>query len=870
MTPRAASPTRDLAGRTLVKRLRRVEGLIEPAALRPEEDIEHVHKLRVATRRSQAAIDVFRDEVPKKLRKKTRSLLKEIRRAAGDARDADVHRLAFESMPEPEDPDERAAVRHLLARLEEERETAQSSLVRVHEAGAAESLREKRRRIESSALEDPSAPIEETARESVRSALASLEDAAREDLSDLENLHNVRKRAKNLRYTLEMLADALPGDAASLVGELRTMQDVLGALNDQASIVERLSRYLGDLERGLREDEAAERGLRALLDRSRADLGEVAASAAETWAGEEAGRLLGGLRRLTAGPESPAEAHDAQAAAHERAHEAGALRVRPGADPNRLAAIDVGTNSIRLIIAELDGDGSYRVLDDEKEITRLGAGLSETGRMAPGAIERSVQAIARMREIADGFGCGAVRAVGTAVAREAENAGELRDAVLRRTGVEIEIISPEREAQLAFRSVASAFNIKDQAVAIMDIGGGSTEVVLSSRGLIETVYAIPMGAVRVTERFGGPEASCGPRFEEMRRHVRGEIKRIVGKPPFTPQRVIGTGGTLTTLANMLVHQQRGALWAESGDAVVRGLEIQRSDLRHTLDRLQKMTLAERVRVPGLPSERADIIVAGLLIAECMMKRLSVNEMRVHDRGIRDGLLLEMADRARGGEPSAPPADPMRSVHRFAAACRYDHAHCEHVAGLALQIYDQLRARAARDDPAPEWAAALTDESRLILEAASLLQDVGYHVNYARHHKHSHHLILHADLPGFTPRQTRMIANTARYHRRAAPKLKHESFARLSAPDRATVRALAAILRVAGGLDRAHVRRVSAVRVELDGEDARFAVDAPEDPRVELWGAARKAGLFESVFGAEASFVWAPASPGSAPATGTRP
>jgi len=860
---RTTQPPEALPARTLIKRLKRVEGLVEPAALRPEEDIEHVHKLRVATRRSQAALDVFRAEVPKKLRKKTRDLLKQVRRAAGDARDADVHRLAFEAMPDPDSADERAALRHVLARIAEDRETAQAALLRVHEAGAAEAIREKRRSLEERGLEDPSAPIEETARDSVRAALASLEDAARDDLTDLENLHTVRKRAKNLRYTLEMLADALPGDAASLVGELRTMQDVLGALNDQASIVERLGRYLGDLERGKRDDDAAERGLRALLARARADLDEVASSAAETWTGDEAGRLLGSLRRLTAGPDD-AGARPADPAP------AAALRVRPGADPGRLAAIDVGTNSIRLIIAELDGDGSYRVLDDEKEITRLGAGLAETGRMAPGAIERSVQAIARMREIADGFGCGAVRAVGTAVAREAENASELRDAVLRRTGVEIEIISPEREAQLAFRSVASAFNIKDQAVAIMDIGGGSTEVVLSSRGLIETVYAIPMGAVRVTERFGGADAACGPRFDEMRRYVRGEIKRIVGKPPFTPQRVIGTGGTLTTLANMLVHQQRGALWAESGDAVVRGLEIQRSDLRHTLDRLQKMTLAERARVPGLPGERADIIVAGLVIAECMMKRLAVNEMRVHDRGIRDGLLLEMAEQARGGGPADPPADPMRSVHRFAAACRYDHAHCEHVAGLALQIFDQLRARAKRDEPAPEWAAALTDEARLILEAAALLQDAGYHVNYARHHKHSHHLILHADLPGFTPRQTRMIANTARYHRRAAPKLKHESYARLAAADRATVRALAAILRVAGGLDRAHVRRVSAVRVELDGEDARFAVDAPEDPRVELWGAARKAELFENVFNAETSFVWAPASPGAPPPTGTAP
>jgi exopolyphosphatase/guanosine-5'-triphosphate,3'-diphosphate pyrophosphatase len=220
----------------------------------------------------------------------------------------------------------------------------------------------------------------------------------------------------------------------------------------------------------------------------------------------------------------------------------------------------------------------------------------------------------------------------------------------------------------------------------------------------------------------------------------------------------------------------------------------------------------------------------------------------------------MAERSDASDSTAP-ADAMKSVHRFAAACKYDHAHCEHVAGLALQIFDQLRDASAGREPAPAWGAALTDEARLILEAASVLQDAGYHVNYTQHHKHSHHLILHADLPGFSPRQTRLVANVARYHRRAAPKMKHESYARLAPADRELVRVLAAILRVAGGLDRAHVRRVSAVRVGVDDHAARFVVEAPEDPHVELWGASRKSELFKRVFGLRPSFEWAPPLPG---------
>lgn len=841
-----AATTESSPLRTLVKRLRRVESLIEPAAMRPEEDIEHVHRLRVATRRAQAAIDLLRGSLPPKLRREAKKALREVRRAAGDARDADVHALAFEAMPDPGTDDERTAVAYALERLREDRTAAQGALVRLYESGAAQTIKRLRRAVKDLNIAPEMAPGRDVP--DARSAITALEDASRADLSDIENLHNVRKRAKALRYTLEMLGE--DGQLGETIGELRAMQDVLGSLNDLASITERLRRYHGEFERGLRQDERSERGLRALLGRFEDDLSELANAAAEAWGGEPGSQLITGVRTaVSAGQASISNLTPASAA----------LRVRPGADANRLAAIDVGTNSIRLIIAELDGD-SYRVLDDEKEITRLGAGLAETGRMSAAAMERSVQAVRRMREIADGFGAGTVCAVGTAVARDASNASELCDTMLRETGVELEIISPEREAQFAYRSVAAAFDLSETSAAIVDIGGGSTEVVLCSRGLIEAVYPIAMGAVRLTEMFGGPEECTGSRWSEMRDAIRAEIKRVVGKPPFVPQMMIGTGGTLTTLASMMLHERRGPLWAQEGAPGVRGLEMQRSEFRHLLDRLRKMPVGERARVPGLPADRADIIVSGVAIADLLMKRLGVNELRVHDRGIRDGLLLEMAERARGEAPQHVAGDPMRSVQRFARACRFDHTHCEHVAGLALQIFDQLRAQGERLTASQR--ETLTDEARTLLEAGALLQDVGYHINYTRHHKHSHHLILHADLPGFSPRQTRMIANIARYHRRAMPKAKHESFAQLDAPDRDIVRATAAVLRLAGGLDRTHVQRVRSVRMRIEDDRARFTAEAPDDPHVELWGASRKADLFEEYFGLDALFEWAASAPGS--------
>jgi exopolyphosphatase/guanosine-5'-triphosphate,3'-diphosphate pyrophosphatase len=195
-------------------------------------------------------------------------------------------------------------------------------------------------------------------------------------------------------------------------------------------------------------------------------------------------------------------------------------------------------------------------------------------------------------------------------------------------------------------------------------------------------------------------------------------------------------------------------------------------------------------------------------------------------------------------------DRMREVRRFAAKCNYEKPDSEHVATLSLRIFDQMRERLA------ESAAWLfTDENRQLLEGAALLRDIGYLVNYARHHKHTYHLIVHSDIGGFAPREVEIIANVARYHRRALPKKSHPNFQNLSADDRKIVRGLAAILRIADGLDRTHTQSVTDVHVELHDGDAAFVIASPTSPAVNIWGAERKARLFEQVFGAVPRFVW---------------
>lgn len=915
----AAMPVAEAAERTLKRRLEAVGRLLRraasDAAAGKAEAAHTVHALRVSTRRAEAAIDVFGALLSRRECARAGDVLKKVRRAAGSVRDCDVQAAGFGELGKLRgragNRGRALALKHLKSSAGAARSSAAERLtqlaselpgVRLRKRWS-ELLRTIRIRPKRSGLCAESRLID-LARTVLDGAVAEVRSVAGGDLSDLDRVHELRIALKRLRYALELLGSCFGADFRERVyPRLVGVQRCLGEVNDAYFLAGRLRKELKGLKpardgaaarKTRRVEGAAEvkKGLELLLREQEEVLRRGHAAFLKEWEELAGGAVFDQLKSdllgaaaaggARAGKMQDVEAVMAVAAAveakplhalngvHKAAGAGKAHGTRPGR--RRIAAIDIGTNSIRLIVAEADSSGSYRILDDEKEITRLGKGLHATGRMDPAAVEHTAVAVARMKSIALGYGAEEIRVVGTAAAREAKNSDLLHRKLLERAGVKMQVITGEQEALLAYRSAANAFDLAAAPALVIDIGGGSTEMVLSAAvrpgaedrraglggGAIEHVFTVPVGAVRLTEMFGGPEAAGGKRFEDMRRYVKRLLKEQVGRPPLLPQTVVGTGGTLTTLGAMLMLRELGP----SGDGLfsggVQGSEVARAELKHLLDYIRKVPIKDRTKVPGLSADRADIIVAGLVIVDAVLKRFGANRLRVHEGGIRDGLLLAMVQQPEGQGGNGDRPDPMKAVRRFAKACGYEAGHARHVCGLALEIFDQMAEAGRRAGIGRgKWGGmAFDDRERLLLEAAALLHDVGYLINYAQHHKHSYHLIVHADLPGLTTREVQVVANVARYHRAAEPKEKHRNFAGLDEADKQLVRGLSAVLRIADGLDRTHMQSVRGVRIRISGESAHFVADAAEEPAVDLWGAVRKSGLFKSTFGLLPHLEWA--------------
>ncbi len=504
----------------------------------------------------------------------------------------------------------------------------------------------------------------------------------------------------------------------------------------------------------------------------------------------------------------------------------------------RLAAIDVGSNSIRLVVAEAQADGRYRILDEERESTRLGRSLASTGKLDDASIAESLAALRRFKSIAHGLGIENLRAIATCAVREATNGPEFCQMVKDQLEISLEVISSQKEARLAFHSVKRRFDLAGKNTLLVDIGGGSTEIVLASGELVETIYATQLGAVRLNEKFGGGQSLAGDDYKRMERWINRELSKTTEKPKQPLHLLIGSGGTFTSLASIVM--------AAKGQSrlPVAGCQVTRAELRHLIDRLRKLPLKLRREVPGLNPDRADIIVPGLAVIDCIMRRFKVNLLQVHAFGIRDGLLLSMIEELQGHNRRELPADENAQLERFAVACGVQLEHSRQVAKLAGQIYTGLC----------EFFEIDKKDVRL-LEAAGRMQDVGYLINYESHHKHSYHLILHSHIEGFRPEELELVANVARYHRGSEPKRKHDNFGRLSAEDQIRVCRMAAVLRLAGGLDRTHNQTIAKVEVRMTNDLLELVVFADEYPETDLWAARRRTGMFEKVFDSELSIDW---------------
>lgn len=543
----------------------------------------------------------------------------------------------------------------------------------------------------------------------------------------------------------------------------------------------------------------------------------------------------------------------------------GTEKTVPQTEQCRIAAVDIGSNSIRLVVCEASSARLYRLLTDEKAHIALASGAAPDGTLRPEAIEDAAAAISSMVSIATGLGAEQIRLVATAAVRDAPNRRDFCELVTGRTKLPVEILSGEDEARLAHESVAHAFDLSAARAAVLDIGGGSTELALSAGGVIERLISIPIGAVRLTDRFGPGDRTDPSGNQALYNFVRRTLRARIERPSVQPQVLFGTGGTFTTLATIAMRRAESESGSPSSDdsrsaSRIRGYEISRAEVKHILQWLRTMDVQQRRGVPGLSADRAGIIIAGITLIEGVMRRLAVNHLRIHDRGVRDGILLEML-RERFETPlaGAGAANRMRGVIDFGRRCHFEESHSKHVARMALSIFDQLAAieKAENGNP-PFWAS---DESRQLLEAAALLRDVGYFINYTGHHKHSYHLIVHSELPGFSPRDLDLIGNIARYHRKARPKKKHVPYRNLEAADKPVVRALAAILRIADGLDRTHTQLVKSISLTRSEHRYTLIASGQSDLTADLWGAQRKSDVFEREFNLPIEIV-ASENPGS--------
>ena len=505
-----------------------------------------------------------------------------------------------------------------------------------------------------------------------------------------------------------------------------------------------------------------------------------------------------------------------------------------------IAAIDVGTNSVHLLVARVLDAGGFEAVGREKEVVRLGSGSGDMKVLHPDAIERGIAALRRFRQIADISGA-QVLAVATSAVREAENRDTFLDRAREEAGIDVEPISGLEEARLVYLGALAALPLFEQQGLFVDIGGGSTELVVGRAGEVLEATSLKLGAIRLTNRFFAREPITKRAVEECRRYVASTLSapaRRLRRVGF--EVAVGSSGTIRNLAEMVELRRR-----PNSSATARGLSFTGEELASTVEELVAAKRAKaRARIPGLDPARADIILGGALLLEQVFAALRIDSMVVSEYALREGVLVDALQRGQRG--SGPPMHHLqdvreRSVRQLAGMCPDERVHGEHVAHLALEIHDGCQALGLIDGSSREY-----------LEAGSLLANVGLAISHSGHHLHSYYVIRNSErLTGFTDHEVELIAQIARYHRKSAPKASHPAFAHLRAADQRTVRTLAGIVRLAAALDRTYAGRVRSVSCVLEGKALVLQVDAgAEDVELELYTADERKGLLEQAFGTD--------------------
>jgi exopolyphosphatase/guanosine-5'-triphosphate,3'-diphosphate pyrophosphatase len=499
----------------------------------------------------------------------------------------------------------------------------------------------------------------------------------------------------------------------------------------------------------------------------------------------------------------------------------------------RLAAIDIGTNSLHMIVVRVRPDLSFEIIDREKVMVRLGAGGLDGRSLTAEAMGAALQTLATFKRLAESHGVDKILAAATSATREAENGGEFLARIGRETGIRPLIISGPEEARLIHLAAVYGVDVGSSRAVVIDVGGGSVEITLGTGTTVQLAKSFKLGVIRLTERFMRTDPLSERDERRMVKHIEEEISKHcdqIAAQGF--DRVIGTSGTILSLGTLAATDARGTPPRE-----VRNLRISAKQFRRLRKQVVDLDLEGRLAVPGMDPRRADLVVSGAVLMDTILRRLGADELTLCDLALREGLILDYIGRNKRhiAHVDSIPDVRRRSTIELAERCNYYAAHAQQVARLALALFDQTRAIHGLAEREREW-----------LEYAALMHDLGVHISYPRHHRHSYYLIKNGDLRGFDPEEIEVMALVARYHRRGTPKKSHDEYAHLRGPLRRTVRLLSSMLRVAESLDRSHAQVISALEVRDRGDDVVLRLKTSGDAELEVWATNKHLKAFEQL------------------------
>jgi len=497
----------------------------------------------------------------------------------------------------------------------------------------------------------------------------------------------------------------------------------------------------------------------------------------------------------------------------------------------RYAAIDIGSNSVRMMAAEVERGRQFNVLAEDRQVTRLGESVFSTGSIDKAALDYLISVLERMVAAYRPLGVLATRAVATAAVRDASNSEEFLERANKILGQPVEVISGQEEARLIHLGVETRWPHPNERILIVDIGGGSAEIIEAERGTLKIAFSRPLGAVRLQSVFLGNDPPAPDDLRRMQDFIEEKLSvafRRIESGRFA--RAIGTSASASAIvcaANRIPRPRR-----EEADRRKASL----SQIRSLYKELSTMSLAKRRAVVGIGPRRAEIIVPGAAVLSAVLAHFAIPQLSYSSAGVRDGVIRDLADRGAGGERIRLDNEQRRMVEQFARRFGVDLKHARKVAIFARELFQTLQ----------PWHRLDPEQGRL-LEAAAYLRDVGHAVNDMSHHKHSQYIVANSDLAGFTDQERQEVAMLCRYHRKAMPAARHADFLTLAEERQRLVLLLSPILRIADALDRSRDQRVESVACELQTGALAITLESATDVSLEQWAVERATPQFKQVY-----------------------